>query len=112
MEPKIISISNPSKIIDKLIYGFLQTDRYYDFVFKDQPETVVLDLDTTAPVGPVSGKSNWVIRVHPHLCAQEIAEAIWEELEWSEIPEDTVDPTKQDCNRVGWYCIWIVNIQY
>ena len=112
MEPKIFNICDTNKIVNKLLYSSLQTDRYYDFVCKDNGETILVELDTTAPVGPVSGKSNWVIRVHPHPRAQEIASAIWEELDWSEVPEDVIDPTKQDCTLVGWYCVWIVNIHY
>ena len=112
LEPKIFKICATKKIVDKLLYGSLQTDRYYDFVCKDEDETVLVDLDTTAPVGPVSGKSNWVIRVHPHPRAQEIAEAIWDELELSEVPEDAIDPADQDCTKVGWYCVWIVKIHY
>ena len=112
MEPKIFKICETRKIVDKLLYSSLQTDRYYDFVCDDDSESILVDLDTTAPVGPVSGKSNWVIRVNPHPRAQEIADAIWEELDWSEVPDDAIDPREQDCTKVGWDCIWIVKIQY
>jgi hypothetical protein len=112
LEPKIIKVCETKKLVNRLLYSPFQTDRYYDFVCKEDPETVLVDLDTTSPVGPVSGRSNWVIRVHPHPRAQEIADAIWNELDWSEVLDDATDPAEQDCTKVGWYCIWIVHIQY
>ena len=110
MEPKIVKVCKTEKIVEKLLFSSHQTDRYYDFVCND--DEVLVDLDTTAHVGPVSGKSNWLIRVHPHPRAQEIAEAIWDELDWSEVTKGAIDPTGQDCTLVGWYCVWRVNIQY
>jgi hypothetical protein len=112
MDPKTRKAGTTKQIVTKLLYNMHRTDEFYDFVCADDNETVLVELDTTSPVGPISAKANWVIRVNPHPRAQEIAEAIWEELDWSEVPEDSIDPYSQDCATSGWYCIWIVKIEY
>jgi hypothetical protein len=111
MSNKTFHICDPGKIARKMLYGDLRTDMYYDFVCETEDDFLLAELDTNAPYGPVSGISKWVIRVHPHRNAQVLAELIWEEMEWSEVLDDAIEPYDLDCVTTGWECIWIVKIQ-
>ena len=45
-------------------------------------------LDTNKPVGPVSGLAIWRLEVPAHPWGQEVAELVWEGLEWEKDKAD------------------------
>ena len=49
-------------------------------------------LDTNKPVGPVSGLAIWRLEVPEHPWGQEVAELVWEGLEWEKVKEDSECP--------------------
>jgi hypothetical protein len=87
------------------------TDTYYFLTTSDDEDDLVAVLDTTAPVGPASGTSIWVLEVQPHSWAAEVADYIWSHLDWDEVTEDSDEPS----DRVGleiWRCRIRVEITY
>ena len=106
----VIRVSSPAVLARRVTEGGLSTDTVYEFVDSLDPHTVVAELDTTAPIGPVSGEAVWVFDVNPHPWAQEVAELVWESLDWSEVPEDAEDPYDRNCAKEGWSCRILVRV--
>jgi len=107
-----IRVSSPRVLARRVTEGGLSTDTVYEFVSADDPHTVIAELDTTAPVGPVSGKATWVFDVHPHPWAQDVAEGVWESLDWSEVPDDAEEPYERNCVETGWSCRIFVRVAW
>lgn len=106
----VMRVSSPAVLARRVTEGGLSTDTVYEFVHADDPHTVIAELDTTAPIGPVSGKAVWVFDVNPHPWAQSVAEAVWESLDWSEVPDDAEEPYDRDCVEKGWSCRILVRV--
>ena len=70
----------------------------------ERPEEIVVEIDATAPIGPVSNKQVVVVDVQPHPWAQEVAEGIWNQLDWHEVDDNDVDPAEIDVAKRGWSC--------
>ena len=62
-------------------------------------------------MGPVSDLAIWRIKVPAHPWGQEVAELVWEGLEWDEVTEDSEGPRTDVANH-GWTCQIIVRIEY
>ena len=57
-----------------------------------QRQDVAAISDTNKPVGPVSGLAIWRLEVTAHPWGQEVAELVWEGLEWEKVKEDSECP--------------------
>ena len=90
--------------------GF-RTDGCYFLTTAAGEDDVVAILDTNAPVGPVSGRAIWRFEVQAHPWGQEVAERVWDGLEWEEVTEDSEGPGK-DVAEHGWTCRMVVRIEY
>ena len=88
-----------------------KTDGYYNLTTTSDDDDVVAVLTTTAPVGPVSGKSIWRLDVQSHPWSQEVAELVWDGLEWEEVTDDSDEPGPNTRNT-GWTCGIKVEITY
>jgi hypothetical protein len=92
--------------------GFTTQDsRTYNLCTSAGEDDYVGWLDTTAPVGPLSGKSIWRLTLQPHPWSQEVAELVWEGLESYEVTEETEAPTRRIA-KTGWECGLVVEIGY
>jgi len=109
---KHFSYKSPSALARRVFSVGLRTDMVYLLSDDESPRTPIVEIDTTAPVGPATGKSVWVIQVNPHPWSQEIAEYIWEHLDDDEVTEETLEPYGIDCCKVGWFCGMKVFISY
>ena len=90
--------------------GF-RTDGCYFLTTSPDTEDVVAILDTNGPVGPVSGRAIWRFEVQAHPWGQEVADRVWEGLEWEEVTEEAEGPGTDVANH-GWTCRIIVKIEY
>jgi hypothetical protein len=87
------------------------TGSFYDgtvsnLVYSDEPDEVVVEVDTNGAISPVTRMQVVVIAVKPHHeTSQEVAEGIWNLLGWDDIEgDDQVDPTEVDVRAKGWDC--------
>lgn len=92
-------------------WSTFRTDSYYFLTTPVDEDDVVLVLDTTAPIAPVSGNAIWRVEVQPHPWGQEVAERIWDALGWEEVTEDSEAP-KPNVAETGWSCRMIVSIEF
>lgn len=90
--------------------GF-KTDGYYNLTTPTDEDDVVAVLTTTAPVGPATGKSVWRLDIQLHPWGQEVAEMVWDGLEWEEVTDDSIEPGP-NINKTGWTCGINVKITY
>ena len=76
------------------------------FAFSDDPDEVVVEVDTNGAISPVTGKQVVVISVLPHHpMSQTVAERIWDQFESEDRDGDEwVDPTEVDVKAKGWDC--------
>jgi len=88
-----------------------RTDGCYFLTTSTDTDDVVAILDTNAPVGPVSGRAIWRFEVQAHPWGQEVAERVWDGLEWEEVTEDSEGPGSDVGDR-GWSCRLVVRIEY
>ena len=88
-----------------------KTDGYYNLTTTSDEDDVVAVLTTTAPVGPVSGKSIWRLDVQSHPWSQDVAQKVWDGLEWEEVTDDSNEPGPNTC-KTGWTCGIKVEIAY
>jgi hypothetical protein len=103
---------SPAALARAVINGTgFKTDGYYNLTTPTDEDDVVAVLTTTAPVGPVSGKSVWRLDIQPHPWGQEVAEMVWDGLEWEEVTEDSNEPGP-NTNKTGWTCGINVEITY
>jgi hypothetical protein len=93
-----------------VVWSKFRTDSYYFLTTPIDEDDVVVVLDTTAPLGPVSGNAIWRVEIQPHSWGQEVAELIWEALDWDEVTEDSHEPGS-DVVAAGWSCRMIVPIE-
>lgn len=89
----------------------MKTNGYYYFFADGLSDDPVVIVDTTAPVGPATGSSIWLVEVFPHPWASEVAEMIWEGLDWDEVTEDSQPPNSTTRSN-GWICKMRVEIVY
>jgi len=87
-----------------------RTDAYYFLTTPEDEDDVVAVVDTTAPIGPVSGEAIWSVEVQPHSWGQDVADLIWHGLAWEDVTEDSEAP-KRNVTEVGWSCRMIVSIE-
>ena len=102
----------PKSLASAVINGTgFRTDGCYFLTTSLDEDDVVAILDTNGPVGPVSGRATWRFEVHAHRWGQEVAEKVWEGLDWEEVTEDSDGPGTDVANH-GWTCRIIVKIEY
>lgn len=101
---KHFSYKTPGAMARRVFSDGLRTDNIYLLSSEENPKDPVVDIDTTAPVGPATGKSVWTVQINPHPWAQDIAEYIWEHLDDEEVTENSFEPYEIDCSKVGWFC--------
>jgi hypothetical protein len=109
---KNFSYKSPSAIARRVFSEGLRTDNIYLLSSEESPDDPIVEIDTTAIVGPATGRSIWVIQVNPHPWSQIIAEYIWEHLDDDEVTEETFEPYEIDCSKNGWFCGIKVQISY
>ena len=82
------------------------SDTVSELVYSDDPDEVVVVVDMNAPISPVTGMQVARIIVLPrHATSQEVAERIWELLDWGDIEgEEWVAPDQIDVESEGWDC--------
>ena len=109
---KRMVFKTPRALANAVVNGSrFRTDSYYFLTTPDDEDDVVAVVDTTAPVGPVSGEAIWRVEVQPHSWGQEVAELIWQGLAWEEVTEDSEAP-KRNVAETGWSCRMIVPIEF
>ena len=76
------------------------------FAFTDDPDEVVVEVDTNGSISPVTSKQVVLISVVPHHpMSQAVAERVWELLDWEDLEgDDWVDPAEIDVHAKGWDC--------
>ena len=109
---KNFSYKSPSAAARRVFSEGLRTDSIYLLSSEESPNDPVIEIDTTAPVGPATGKSVWTIQINPHAWSQIVAEYIWEHLDDEEVTDETIEPYEVDCCKVGWFCGMKVTITY
>ena len=109
---KNFSYKSPLAASRRVFSEGLRTDNIYLLSSEENPDDPIIEIDTTAPVGPATGKSIWIIQINPHPWSQTIAEYIWEHLDDDEVTEETIEPYRLDCCTNGWFCGIKVHISY
>lgn len=106
MEIKIknFSYKTPNAMTRRVFSDGLRTDNIYLLSSEEDENEPIVEIDTTAPIGPATGKSVWTVQVNPHPWSQDIAEYIWEHLDDDEVTEVSNEPYDIDCCKVGWFC--------
>ena len=102
----------PTALAKAAVFGqFLKSDNVYELC--DPECDVVAVVDTTRLHGPTSRWTVWVVHVQPgHRWSSEVAQEVWELLDWDEITDDVVDPSEVDVEGQGWWCNMKVEIEY
>ena len=109
---KRMVFKTPRVLANAVVNGSrFRTDSHYFLTTPDDEDDVVAVVDTTAPVGPVSGVAIWRVEVHPHSWGQDVAELIWRGLAWEEVTDDSEAP-KPNVAQTGWSCRIIVSIEF
>jgi hypothetical protein len=104
---------SPEKLADAVVFGkFIRSDGVYHFATKDDESDVVVILDTTGSVGPVSGRATWIAEVQPHPWGQVVAETIWESLDDNEVEIGSPEPYDVDVGAKGWTCFMRVVVSF
>jgi hypothetical protein len=94
-----------SSIARRAVNGPFDSATVYGLVLSEDPETVLVEVDTNGAIGPVSGLMRAVIHVQPGPHAAELADRIWWSFGWEDVFEDAVDPADAgDLAAKGWYC--------
>lgn len=90
----------------RAVYDYFNAYTVTQYAFSDDPDDVVVEVDTNGPISPVTGKQVVLISVLPHHAkSQDVAERIWSLLEWEDIEgDDWVDPAEVDVAATGWDC--------
>lgn len=90
----------------RAVDGNFYSDTVNQLVFTDDPDEVVVVVDTQGPIGPVSNKQIVRISVEPHHdSSQDVAERIWQLLDWDDLEgEESVAPEDVDVRAKGWGC--------
>ena len=103
---------SPSALARAVINGTgFKTEGYYNLTTTSDEDDVVAVLNTSAPVGPASGKSVWRLDIQHHPWGQEVAEMVWDGLESEEVTEDSIEPGT-NIIKTGWTCGIKVEISY
>ena len=109
---KRMVFKTPRALANAVVNGSrFRTDSYYFLTTLYDEDDVVAVVDTTAPIGPVSGEAIWRVEVQPHSWGQEVAERIWQGLAWEEVTVDSEAP-KRNVADTGWSCRMIVSIEF
>jgi hypothetical protein len=76
------------------------------FALSEDPDEVLVEVDTNGQISPVTQKQVARISVIPHHPkSQDVAERIWERIDWSDLEgDDWVDPAEVDVEARGWDC--------
>jgi hypothetical protein len=101
---KHFSYKSPTAMARRVFSDGLRTDNIYLLSSEETQNQPIVEIDTTAPVGPATGKSVWTVQINPHPWSQIIAEYIWEHLDDDEVTENSLEPYGVDCCMVGWFC--------
>ena len=96
----------PAAMARKAASGTFDSYTVSGLAYSDDPDEVVVEVDTNGPISPVTGKQIAVIAVLPHHpTSQDIAERIWNQFGWEDIEgDDWVDPAEIDVESQGWDC--------
>ena len=109
---KNFSYRSPLAAARRVFSEGLRTGNIYFLSSEENPNDPIVEIDTTAPVGPATGKSIWTVQINPHPWSQTIAEYIWEHLDDDEVTEETIEPYGIACCISGWFCGIKVFISY
>ena len=109
---KHFSYKTPNAMARRVFSVGLRTDNIYLLSSEQSQCEPIVEIDTSAPVGPATGKSVWTVQINPHPWSQIIAEYVWEHLDDDEVTENTNEPYEIDCCKVGWFCGIKVQINY
>jgi hypothetical protein len=76
------------------------------FALSEDPDEVLVEVDTNGPISPVTQKQVVRISVMPrHPKSQDVARRIWAQLDWDDLEgDDWVDPAEIDVAARGWDC--------
>ena len=90
----------------RAVYDTFNAYTVTQFAFTDDPDEVVVEVDTNGKISPVTNKQVVLISVLPHhAMSQTVAERVWELLDWEDVEgEDWVDPADVDVQAKGWDC--------
>ena len=108
---KHFSYKTPNAMARRVFSDGLRTDNIYLLSSEQSQSEPIVEIDTSAPVGPATGKSVWTVQIN-HPWSQIIAEYVWEHLDDDEVTENTNEPYEIDCCKVGWFCEIKVQINY
>lgn len=103
---RIYRCSTPAALARRAVFDMFDAYTVTQFALTDDPDTVIVEVDTNDKISPVTGKQVVLISVLPHhAISQSVAERIWEHLDWDELEgEDWVDPAEVDVAAKGWDC--------
>lgn len=89
MREKIYLAPSLSALVAKIIHSNLLQGRDNCFALKQEPDEILVVVDSHQDFAPISGRAIWPIRVLPGKFAAELAREIWDHLDWMEIaPND------------------------
>lgn len=103
---RIYRCKTPANMARRAVYDDFHADTVTQFAFTDDPDHVVVEVDTNGKISPVTSKQVVLISVLPHhAMSQTVAERVWQLLDWDDLEgDDWIDPAEVDVEAKGWDC--------
>lgn len=103
---RIYRCKTPASMARRAVRDEFNAYTVTQFAFFNDPDDVVVEVDTNGKISPVTNKQVVLISVLPHhVMSHTVAERVWKLLEWDDLEgDDWVDPAEVDVEVKGWDC--------
>lgn len=95
---EIIYRSKDIAALARRVTGDLYLGQILSFALSSDPDEILCEVDTYGKISPTTGTTIFEIRVLPSVHAEELAERIWERLDWDEVA--TVDGSETSLEQL------------